>query len=100
MAPIKIGRRAVIIALIMRIAAPISGKADEIDHYITAQMQRLHIPGLSLAIVRDGRITKAQGLRLRESGTKNSGQQTNCLRNWLEHETVHRSRNHDACRGR
>ncbi len=61
MAPIKIGHRAVIIALIVRIAAPISGKGDEIDHYITAQMQRLHIPGVSLAIVHDGRITKAQG---------------------------------------
>ena len=61
MAPIKIGRRAVIIALIVRVAAPISGNADEIDHYITAQMHRLHIPGASLAIVRDGRIIKAQG---------------------------------------
>ncbi len=61
MTPIEIGRRAVIIALIVRVAAPISGKADEIDHYITAQIQRLHIPGLSLAIVRDGRITRAQG---------------------------------------
>jgi D-alanyl-D-alanine carboxypeptidase len=61
MDPIEIGRRAVIIALIVRVAAPISGKADEIDHYITAQIQRLHIPGVSLAIVRDGRITKAQG---------------------------------------
>ncbi len=61
MAPIEIGRRAVIIALIVRVAAPISGKADEIDHYITAQIQRLHIPGLSFAIVRDGRITRAQG---------------------------------------
>jgi len=61
MTPIEIGRRAVIIALIVRVAAPISGKADEIDHYITAQIQRLHIPGLSFAIVRDGRITRAQG---------------------------------------
>jgi len=61
MTPIEIGRRAVIVALIVRVAAPISGKADEIDHYITAQIQRLHIPGLSLAIVQDGRITRAQG---------------------------------------
>jgi D-alanyl-D-alanine carboxypeptidase len=61
MFPIKIGRRAMIIALLVGVAAPISGKADEIDHYITAQMQRLHIPGVSLAVVRDGQIIKAQG---------------------------------------
>jgi CubicO group peptidase (beta-lactamase class C family) len=60
MAPIKIGRRAVVIALLVELAAPISGNPDEIDHYITAQMQRLHIPGVSLAIVRDGRVTKVR----------------------------------------
>ncbi|PYL29504.1 MAG: hypothetical protein DMF39_07040, partial [Verrucomicrobia bacterium] len=38
-----------------------SGKADQIDDYIGAQMRRLHIPGISLAIVRDGRVIKTQG---------------------------------------
>src|SRR5262249_21605379 len=61
MAPMGIGRRAVVFALLAGLAAPISAKADEIDQYITAQMQRLHIPGVSLAIVRDGKIIKAQG---------------------------------------
>ena len=56
-----IGRRAVVFALLAGLAAPISAKTDEIDQYITAQMQRLHIPGVSLAIVRDGKIIKAQG---------------------------------------
>jgi len=41
--------------------APISTKADKIDDYVSARMRQLHIPGLSLAIVRDSRITKAQG---------------------------------------
>jgi len=40
---------------------PISAEADGIDDYIAGQMRRLHIPGVSLAIVRGGRITKAQG---------------------------------------
>ena len=47
----------------MTFGAPVPGKADKIDHYITAQMERLHIPASSLGIVRDGRITKAQGYR-------------------------------------
>lgn len=53
--------RAVVIALLIGFGAPIFAEADEIDDYISAQMRQLHIPGVSLAVVRDGRITKAQG---------------------------------------
>jgi D-alanyl-D-alanine carboxypeptidase len=77
MTPIRIGRRASVIALLVGLVAPVSGKADEIDHYITAQIQRLHIPGASLAIVRDGRIINAQGygfanLELKAPATKDT----------------------------
>lgn len=41
-----------------------SASADDVDDYIDAQMRRLHIPGLSLAVVRDGRLVKAQGYGL------------------------------------
>jgi CubicO group peptidase (beta-lactamase class C family) len=61
MAPIKIGRSAVVVALLVELAASSSAKPDEIDHYITDQIQRLHIPGASVAVVRNGRIVKAQG---------------------------------------
>ena len=36
-------------------------RADDVDRYVQAQMQREHIPGLSLAIVRNGRIEKLRG---------------------------------------
>jgi CubicO group peptidase (beta-lactamase class C family) len=57
------------------LARRISVKADKIDDYLAAQMRQLHIPGLSLAIVRDGRITKAHGygfanLELKARATK------------------------------
>jgi CubicO group peptidase (beta-lactamase class C family) len=57
----KIGPSALVIALLAELAAFSSAKADEIDDYIVRQIQRLHIPGLSLAIVRDGHVIKAQG---------------------------------------
>jgi D-alanyl-D-alanine carboxypeptidase len=77
MVPIKIGHRAGGIALLVGLAAPISGNADKIDQHVTAQMQRLHIPGASLAIVRDGRIIKTQGygfanLELKAPATKDT----------------------------
>lgn len=38
--------------------------ADNIDDLITAQMQKRHIPGLSLAVVRDGKVLKMRGYGL------------------------------------
>lgn len=38
--------------------------ADETDRYVEARMRSLHIPGLSLAVVRDGRVIKARGYGL------------------------------------
>jgi D-alanyl-D-alanine carboxypeptidase len=70
-----VGSRAVVAALLIGSCAAISTKADNIDDYISARMRRPHIPGLSLAIVRDGRVTKVQGygfanLELKERATK------------------------------
>ena len=71
----EIRHRAVAIALLVTFGPPVPGKADKIGDYITAQIKRLHVPGASLAIVRDGHITKAQGygfanLELRSPATK------------------------------
>ncbi len=38
--------------------------ADPVDDYIRAEMERQKIPGLSLAIVKDGKVIKAQGYGL------------------------------------
>jgi CubicO group peptidase (beta-lactamase class C family) len=38
--------------------------ADEVDDYIASAMQAQHIPGLSLAVVREGRLVKAKGYGL------------------------------------
>src|SRR5204863_9376131 len=71
----EIRHRAVAIALLVTFGAPVPGRTDKIDDYITGQIKRLHVPGASHAIVRDGNITKAQGygfanLELRSPATK------------------------------
>jgi len=38
--------------------------ADEIDDYVTGQLERQNIPGLSLAVVRNGKVIKAKGYGL------------------------------------
>ena len=51
-----------IIALIFCLSP--AAKGDVIDSYIETQMRNLHIPGISLAVVRNGRIVKAKGYGL------------------------------------
>lgn len=38
--------------------------ADAVDDYVTAEMQRQKIPGIALAVVRDGKVTKIAGYGL------------------------------------
>src|SRR6266571_1829312 len=41
-----------------------SAHADRVDDYVKAQMQKGHIPGVSVAVVREGRVTLARGYGL------------------------------------
>src|SRR5437763_8260652 len=51
-------------AVILVLCAFTAARADEVEDYAARQWRALHIPGLSLAVVRDGRIIKAQGYGL------------------------------------
>lgn len=41
-----------------------AARSDEIDDYVNAEMQTRHIPGVSLAVLKEGKIVKAQGYGL------------------------------------
>jgi CubicO group peptidase (beta-lactamase class C family) len=34
--------------------------AEKVEHFVTESMQQDHVPGLSLAIVKDGRVVYAR----------------------------------------
>ena len=53
-----------VFAIALLLAAIAQGKANELDDYIRAQMAHRHIPGLSLAVVKNGKVltTKAYGV--------------------------------------
>jgi D-alanyl-D-alanine carboxypeptidase len=56
----SVGVRSLLIALVLVVSFGAAARADEVDAYIKTEMAELHIPGLSVAVVRDGRIVKAQ----------------------------------------
>lgn len=53
--------RTITLAFLLILCSCAPAMADEIDKYIQARMHGLHIPGLSLAVVRNGQIIKTSG---------------------------------------
>ena len=49
---------------------PAISRADKVDDLVTTQMQEHEIPGLSLAIIQEGKIVKAQGYGFRDKSGK------------------------------
>src|SRR2546422_1005795 len=45
-------------AIVILLTATVAVRADDVDDYIKAEMQKQHIPGLSLAILKDGKVIK------------------------------------------
>jgi CubicO group peptidase (beta-lactamase class C family) len=52
------------LVLLMSFAAAVPARADQLDDFIKAEMKKQNIPGLSLAVVKDGKIIKAEGYGL------------------------------------
>lgn len=50
-----------VVIVILTLCTLVSAKADKVDSYINTQMRQLHIPGISLAVIRNGQIIKAKG---------------------------------------
>lgn len=51
-------------ALVLLLTATVVARADKTDDFIKAEMKRQNIPGLSLAVIKDGEIIKAEGYGL------------------------------------
>ena len=51
-------------ALLLILTAAVAIRADKVDEYLKAEMLKQHIPGVSLAVVKDGKIIKAEGYGL------------------------------------
>jgi CubicO group peptidase (beta-lactamase class C family) len=57
-------RRFSIFSLVVLLAAIGTARADQVDDYVKAAMLKQHIPGVSIAVVKDGKIIKAEGYGL------------------------------------
>ncbi len=51
-------------AFIILVVASAIAQADKVDDYVKTEMQRQHIPGVSIAVVKEGKIIKVEGYGL------------------------------------
>lgn len=52
------------LALVLLLTATVAVRADKVDDHVKAEMLKQHIPGVSVAVVKDGKIIKAEGYGL------------------------------------
>lgn len=57
-------KRAPFFAFALLLALSAAVQADNVDDYVKAQMERQHIPGVSLLVIKDDKIIKSQGYGL------------------------------------
>jgi D-alanyl-D-alanine carboxypeptidase len=57
-------QRITLFAFVLLLIAAVGARADKVDDYVKAEMQKQHVPGISLAVIKDGKIIKAEGYGL------------------------------------
>jgi D-alanyl-D-alanine carboxypeptidase len=53
--------RFLLLALVLGVGASATARADRVDDYVTAQMDKQHIPGVSIAVLKNGKAVKVKG---------------------------------------
>src|SRR5262252_9118810 len=56
--------RPIFAAVVLLVAVPAPVFADPIDDFVRAEMKKQQVPGLTLAVVKDGKVVKAEGYGL------------------------------------
>lgn len=62
---------------------------SDLSTYVEASMKAFSVPGLALAIVKDGKIIVAKGYGVRKLGESHGGRRTHHVRHRVEHESVY-----------
>ena len=57
-------KRARLFAFVLLLALSTAVRADNVDDYVKAQMERQHIPGVSIVVIKDQKIVKSEGYGL------------------------------------
>lgn len=57
-------KRIPLVALVLLLTLTSAVQADNVDDYIKREMERQHVPGVSVLVIKDGKVIKSQGYGL------------------------------------
>lgn len=57
-------KRVPLVALVLLLTLTSAVQADKVDDYLKREMERQHVPGVSVVVIKDGKIIKAEGYGL------------------------------------
>ena len=98
----KLLRSRLVVAILVAFAgslwAQVAPPAD-LDSYVANSMRTFDVPGMAVAIVKDGKIVLAKGYGVRKLGDADAGRRAHDVRHRLEHKSIHhrRSRHVGGC---
>src|SRR5262249_42660171 len=52
------------LTLVLLLTVAVSARADKVDDYVKAEMEKQHVPGVSIAVIKDLKVVKAEGYGL------------------------------------
>ena len=64
----------------------------DLDSYVASSMKTFDVPGMAVAIVKDGKSRRRQGIRRAQTRRCDSGRRIHHVRHRIEHESFHHSR--------
>ena len=57
-------KRTPLFAIVLLFTVSVAARADKVDDYVKTEMQKQHVPAISLAVIKDGKIIKVEGYGL------------------------------------
>src|SRR5687767_8595559 len=57
-------KRTPLFTFVLLLIATVAARADKVDDYVKAEMQKQNVPGISLAVIKDGKVIKVEGYGL------------------------------------
>ena len=85
----------VVLALPATLAAQSTAPPD-LDSYVASSMKTFDVPGMAVAIVKDGKILVAKGYGVRKLGDPTPVDEFTTVRHRLEHQSLHHRRTRHA----
>ncbi len=74
-----------------------ASSSPSFDNYVNKVLQTFNVPGVAVAIVKDGKVLSAKGYGVKKSGENNKVDENTIILNCFKYKSIHSNGNGHAC---